>query len=481
MPTKLNPSILIVDDSASLGAVYTGYLSKLPIDVTHVESGKDTFHFLENNVPNLVLLDIQLPDISGLEILKHIISKGMPIAVVIITAHGSTEMAVEAMRLGASDFLTKPFDADRLQVTVANTIKNQQLNQIVEVYKENFNRESYHDFVGSSLSMQSVYNIIDSAAPSKATVFITGESGTGKELCAEAIHKQSTRKANNFVAINCAAIPKDLMESEIFGHIKGAFTGASSDRKGAAATADNGTLFLDEVCEMDLDLQSKLLRFIQTGTYQKVGSNKSEDVNVRFVCATNRDPLKEVQEGRFREDLYYRLHVIPIILPPLRERDSDVLILARSFLEKYAKEEGKEFSRFDKAVESIIQHYDWPGNIRQLQNVIRNIVVLNQNQIVTVSMLPPPLNELDGYQNETMNPRITERDQVSTPPEDEAVHTNLTNNKLIKPLWLVEKEAIDHAIALCNNNIPKAAALLEVSASTIYRKKQSWISQNKAS
>jgi len=315
--------------------------------------------------------------------------------------------------------------------------------------------------------MQTVYRIIDSAAPSTATVFITGESGTGKELCAAAIHRQSPRRDGPFVALNCGAIPRDLMESEIFGHVRGAFTGAAKDRLGAAGQADKGTLFLDEIGEMDLELQTKLLRFVQTGTYQKVGDTRLNAVDVRFVCATNRDPLKEVAEGRFREDLYYRLHVIPIHMPALRERAEDVLPLAHHFLMRLAQEEGKGFRGFAPDVEEILLAYQWPGNVRQLQNVIRNVVVLQKGELVTAGMLPSPLNSgVPGRPDNVASARAA--DVVPPPPATPAQ---------LKPLWLVEREAIERAIAYCGGNIPRAAALLEVSPSTIYRKRQAWSSQ----
>ncbi|MFK5895243.1 MAG: sigma-54 dependent transcriptional regulator, partial [Pseudomonadota bacterium] len=388
-----NKNILLVEDDESLSIVYRGYLSKLGYNIQSVGTGQHAFESIAQTVPDLILLDIELPDISGIEILRKIKEQPLQIPVIIITAHGSVDIAVKTMHLGAADFLTKPFNANRLLVTVRNVLEQQKLTHIVENYEENFCRGKFHQFIGASLSMQSVYRIIESAASSKASIFITGESGTGKELCADALHKESNRSKENFVPLNCAAIPKDLMESEIFGHTKGAFTGAQKDREGAAFIANNGTLFLDEVCEMDLELQSKLLRFIQTGTYQKVGSSKIQQSNIRFISATNRDPLEEVKLGNFREDLYYRLHVIPIELPSLKERDGDILILARHFLLSYSKEEEKPFKAFSHDVEQILSSYFWPGNIRQLQNIIRNIVVLNKGKVVTNAMLPPPLNQ----------------------------------------------------------------------------------------
>ena len=248
--------------------------------------------------PHAVLLDLKLPDMDGMEVLRRLRSDGINCPVIVITAHGSLTVAVEAMRDGASDFIVKPFSADRLKVTLSNLLEKQDLEQIVQTYQETIDRRSFEGFIGSSLGMQAVYRIIEGAAASKATVFVTGESGTGKELCAQAIHNRSPRRNKPFIALNCAAIPKDLIESEIFGHVKGAFTGAVATRDGAASQANGGTLFLDEICEMDPNLQSKLLRFIQTGTLQKVGSNKPETVDIRFVCATNKNPLDEVKAGR---------------------------------------------------------------------------------------------------------------------------------------------------------------------------------------
>ena len=467
-------SILLVEDTPSLARLYDQYLEGEDLTVKAVGTGKEALTELAENPPEVVLLDLKLPDMDGLDILKEIRSRELPCEVVVITAHGSINVAVEAMRAGAHDFLVKPFNADRLLVTVRNAIKHRSLSAIVEKIQGSA-RDSYFGFIGSSLAMQAVYRTIDATAASKATVFITGESGSGKEIAAEAIHRQSPRKKGPFIVINCAAIPKDLMESEIFGHVKGAFTGAHVDREGAASRASGGTLFLDEICEMDLALQTKLLRFIQTGTFQKVGGSKTEKVEARFVCATNRDPLAEVEAGNFREDLYYRLHVIPIHLPPLRERDGDVIEIARHFLTEYAAEEGKAFKEFDSAVEQIFASYKWPGNVRQMQNVIRNVVVLHDGDAVTADMLPPPLNR-PGKTAPEAAPAVndTPRDsgEASAP-----VETTPAENTDIMPLWKVERDVIERAIDACDGNIPKAAAKLGVSPSTIYRKKQSWENQ----
>lgn len=464
-------AILLVEDTPSLARLYNQYLKGEGLAVKTVGTGHEALQEIMAETPDLILLDLRLPDMDGLEILKEIRANEVAADVVVITAHGSINVAVEAMRAGAYDFLVKPFNADRLLVTVRNAMQHRSLSAIVKKIQGSA-RDGYCGFIGSSLAMQAVYRTIDAAATSKATVFITGESGTGKEVAAEAIHRQSPRKDGPFIAINCGAIPRELMESEIFGHVKGAFTGAHAEREGAASRAAGGTLFLDEICEMDLALQTKLLRFIQTGTVQKVGGSKSERVDVRFVCATNRDPLAEVEAGKFREDLYYRLHVVPIHLPPLRERNGDVMEIARHFLGEYAAEEGKTFSKFDEDAERIFAGYGWPGNIRQMQNVIRTIVVLNDAEAVTAEMIPPPVNRPDdSYGGSDVKAAQGEGADVV------AIHPPSSQDGEIEPLWKVERDVIERAIDACEGNIPKAAAKLGVSPSTIYRKKLSWESE----
>lgn len=460
------PHVLIVEDSKPLANLYSQYLKNEPIELTLVESGKDAMETIQRNTPQLVLLDLKLPDMNGQDILQWIRDEGFPLSVIIVTAHGSVNIAVDVMRIGADDFLEKPITASRLRTSVHNLLERTRLKHLVEDIRTTFERDRYHGFIGSSLPMQAVYRIIDSAATSKATVFITGESGTGKEVCAEAIHQQSQRADKPFVALNCGAIPRDLMESEIFGHVKGAFTGAATDRKGAALQADGGTLFLDEICEMDLDLQTKLLRFIQTGRFQKVGGSKEVDVDIRFICATNKDPLKEVEAGRFREDLYYRLHVIPVHLPPLRNRNDDIIAIGLHFLTQYAQEENKSFEGFSAPVIQLIKAYRWPGNVRQLQNIIRNIVVLHDGERVSEEHLPPPLDSAIPNSQPVSRPMTSSQPELEPAPKQGKVS--------VRPLAEIEREAIEQAIEVCDGNIPKAASLLEVSPSTIYRKRQAW-------
>lgn len=457
--------VLMVEDTLSIARMTEAFLQQAGYEVDHVETGAACLQALDAALPDAVLLDVRLPDISGLEVLAHIRRAELPVVVIVATAYGSIGMAVEAMQAGADDFLVKPFNADRLKVTLANALERSILKTQVQTLREDFGRTTFHGYIGSSLAMQSVYRIIQAAGPTGATVFVTGESGTGKELAAEALHRQSKRANGPFVALNCGAIPHGLMESEIFGHVKGAFTGAVAARDGAAKRADGGTLFLDEVCEMEPALQTKLLRFLQTGTYMKVGGEVLEKVDVRIVCATNRDPLKEVEEGRFREDLYYRLHVIPLHLPALRDREGDVLEIARNLLARFSGAEGKSFEGFTPEAEDLLLRYPWPGNVRQLQNVVLNAVVLNDGPLVAAEMLPPPVNSgasLPGQVNRaTLPPLRTAEGPVSA-------------QDAIKPLWQVERDAIEAAITAFDGNIPRAAAALGISASTIYRKKAAW-------
>ena len=319
-------------------------------------------------------------------------------------------------------------------------------------------------------------------ARSRAKILRQGESGTGKELCAQAIHAQSPRSKGPFIALNCAAIPQGLMESEIFGHIKGSFTGAISNRDGAATAADGGTLFLDEICEMDIGLQSKLLRFLQTETFQRVGSTTTETVDIRILCATNRDPLGEVREGRFREDLYYRLHVIPVELPPLRDREDDVLQLAEAFLKDYAGQEKKSFKRFSTATRAIPKDYSWPGNVRELQNVMRQVVVLNDGEEVTPDMLPalssgnrvmPAVDRTDPDSSTKSKKKETAGSDDTTSPEE------LEELALkIRPLAEIEREAIENAVRLCDGKVRIASVLLGISHATLYRKINAWKSED---
>tara|TARA_Y100000588_G_scaffold58158_1_gene56398 strand:- start:4784 stop:6325 length:1542 start_codon:yes stop_codon:yes gene_type:complete len=503
----MRPRVLLVEDSTSLAILYKQYVKDEPYDIFHVETGREAIQFIESNKPQLIILDLKLPDMSGEDVLDWINENEIPTSVIIATAHGSVDLAVNLIQKGAEDFLEKPIKADRLKTSVALHLKRAKLENLVENIQSTFDRHNYHGFIGSSLPMQAVYKTIDAVAPTSASVFIVGESGTGKEVCAEAVHRQSDRRDKPFIAINCGAIPRDLMESEIFGHVKGAFTGATIDRKGAATLAHGGTLFLDELCEMELEMQKKLLRFLQTGTYTPLGGTKEMKVDVRIICATNRDPLKEVEEGRFREDLYYRVHVVPIDMPPLRERGSDIVMLAKHFLLTYSKQDKKKFKHIGNDVQHVIKSYDWPGNVRQLQNIIRTIVVLNDDDKVTLTHLPVQLTrkpkktpsvspanaesaEETSFITEHTYSVQNEASPTSEPtsaaysfsePESQPTISGVQRASVyfnsdgsIRPMWKVEREAIQNAIAYCDGNVLNAAVMLELSPSTVYRKKQAW-------
>lgn len=462
--------LLLVEDNPSIARVYLEYLRRGPYDTLHCETGTAALAALAETSYAAVLLDIELPDMSGMEILKWITQRRLNTAVVVITAHGSINIAVEAMREGASDFLVKPFAPERLFVTLDNALERMNLRRIVDTFDTPGDSDQFCGFVGNSLAMRGVYRIVDIAAQSKAPVFITGESGTGKELAAEAVHLRSPRKDKPFIALNCAAFPKDLIESEVFGHVKGAFTGAVADREGAGSRADGGTLFFDEICEMDVGLQAKLLRFIQTGTFQKVGGTQTQKVDVRFISATNRDPLKEVEAGRFREDLYYRLYVMPLLLPPIREREDDMLLIARRFLAEYSREEGRAFQRFAPETESILLHYAWPGNVRQLQNVVRQIVLLNDGETVVPLMLPAPLSQIRPAPAPTSaTPHLTPMPAMPATNGQARIEPAAPTSFSLSEL---ERDLIELALDQCGGNVLQAAARLEISPSTLYRKRE---------
>ncbi len=390
--------VLIVEDSQSLSAVYAAVARQLEAAVRVADTGTQAMAIIAEFQPEIILLDLWLPDVKGMDILRYIQKQELNIATIVMTSNGSVDYAVESMRLGAYDFLEKPISADRLRTTLSNTIEKIRLTALAEPFVP-MSGVSW-GLIGESPAIKGVYDRMSRVRYSNASVFITGESGTGKEVIANVLHEMNTRRKGPFVAINCAAIPRELMESEIFGHVKGAFTGATQDHRGAVSQADGGTLFLDELCEMSIDLQSKLLRFLQSSVFHKVGSAREEKVDVRIICATNKNPMEEIRAGRFREDLFYRLYVIHIHLPPLRQRGFDVVLLARYFLKKYAQEENKGFIGFSKDAETYLMRRTWPGNVRQLQNMVHQAVVLNSGDVMTRDMLPRDMMQGEAPVNE---------------------------------------------------------------------------------
>ncbi|MHA7859555.1 MAG: sigma-54-dependent transcriptional regulator [Henriciella sp.] len=457
--------LLIVEDTPSLARTYQAHLRHEFSKITIADTGAKAIQAVEAETPSCILLDLKLPDADGLDLLDRWIDASLNAPVVVITANGSMSVAVDAMRRGAVDFVVKPTTKDRLRVTAQNAVENFQLKKVVQNYEAEIDRSDFCGIIGKSLVMQGVFKSIEAAAPSKASVFVTGETGTGKELIARAVHDLSPRRKAKFVAINCGAIPRDLIESEIFGHVKGAFTGATSDRAGAAELAEGGTLFLDELGEMPIELQPKLLRFLQLGEYQRVGDSKVRKSNIRIVAATNRDALEAVRTGKLREDLYYRLHVIPVALPPLRDRGADILLLAESFLARYSSEEGKTFKGFARDAEEWLVSNSWPGNVRELENLVRQVVVLNTGGEVRRDQLPTQVVQATPSPAPAMTADAPASSHDAGYPEPDYG---------VEPLWMTEKKAIERAIALCRGNVVAAAKQLQINPSTIYRKKASW-------
>ena len=460
--------LLLIEDTLSLQMVYRSVLTSAGHAVHVAGNAADGLEAFIATKPAAILLDLMLPDRDGLDLMAEMLALRPDARVIVITSNGSINKAVEAMRAGAHDFLVKPFDETRFLGAVDNALSGR-APQRRTARSPAPPPPSSDAFIGSSAVMDRIHATIRSVARSMATVFITGESGTGKELCALAIHDNSTRASGPFIALNCGAIPQDLLESEVFGHVKGSFTGAISDKPGAAAAADGGTLFLDEICEMAPALQTKLLRFLQTSTVQPVGATRPRKVNVRIVCATNKDPLDAVRRGTFREDLYYRLFVVPIHMPPLRERGEDAIEIAAAALHRFAVEEGRNFTGLSHEVATLFRSHPWPGNVRQLLNVIRHVVVLNDGGLVTPDMLP------DSLPRATTTPDRTAPDSTATAgrPATDPAHPAL-DSLIGLPLAEIERMVIEATLARFHGSVPKAARALDLSPSTLYRKIEGW-------
>lgn len=455
--------ILLIEDTPSLQMVYRSVLASAGHRVAVASTAAEGLARFREVQPSVVLLDLMLPDRDGLDLMQDILGLRPETNVIVITANGSINKAVEAMRAGAHEFLVKPFDEQRFLGAVENATLAREPRRTQRAAPEPEGPAPIHGaFLGSSESMARIHAKIRSAARSMATVFITGESGTGKELCALAVHDTSPRSSGPFIALNCGAIPQDLLESEVFGHVKGSFTGAIADKPGAAAAADGGTLFLDEICEMAPALQTKLLRFLQTSMVQPVGATRPRKVNVRIVCATNRDPLDAVRRGQFREDLYYRLYVVPIHMPPLRERGDDVIEIAETALARFAAEEGRDFAGLDPEVRALFRRHPWPGNVRQVLNVIRNVVVLNEGGLVTLPMLPDDFADQELLVSE-----------IPPGPVPDVIEPTL-DGLIGRTLAEIEQIVIEATITRHGGSIPKAARVLDVSPSTLYRKREGW-------
>lgn len=379
--------ILIADDDAGIRQLLRDVLEDEGYDVTEAETSAEVLSAVssDGNAPALVLMDVRMPDKSGIDVLRDLSETyGNQLPFIIMTAYGSSSIAIDAMQLGAYDYITKPFDLDDVLLTIRRYFEHQTLKQQVQGLRTQFRDTDPNDYIiGNSAPMQEVYKTIGRVARSDATVLITGETGTGKELVATVLHRNSSYAGGPLVKVNCAALPETLLESELFGHEKGAFTGALNQRKGRFEMAHKGTIFLDEIGEMSLSTQKKLLRVLQEREFERVGGTVSVKVDTRVIAATNKNLAQEVRENRFREDLYYRLNVITIYLPPLRERLDDIPMLVEHFLHKHRYTAGSGPAKITPGAMRMLQEYDWPGNVRELENLIERAVVLAQGTVIT--------------------------------------------------------------------------------------------------
>lgn len=434
--------ILIVDDENRMRETLAIILDGQGYEVEQVADGVTALEVLEREIYDLLITDLRMDPISGIDLLREVQRRDIQIAVIMITAFGTIESAVEAMKLGACDYLTKPFQRDEILLKVRSALEKQRLARRIELYEKEFgDHYAVENIIGCSEQMREVIQTIQIVANSDTTVLITGETGTGKELVAKAIHNLSRRKKEPFVAINCAALPEQLLESELFGHARGAFTGASSTRKGLMEEADGGTFFLDEVSSMPLGLQAKLLRALQEKAIRRVGENKTINLDVRIVSATNEDLLEKVKEHTFRQDLYYRLSVVPIQLPPLRVRSGDILKLAEHFLREFSRREHKQIKGFDTSAVVALNNYSYPGNVRELENIIERAVTLCRGNIITARELPAEL-------------KVETRSEPSN----------------LKALEQQEKVLVEIAVKRNIGNLDKAAEELGIGRTTLWRK-----------
>ncbi len=441
--------ILVVDDDESLRWVTQAQMQQSGYDVAAAASGEDALEQIRRNPPDLVITDLMMPRMSGLELLKKIRAEYPEIIIILVTAYGTIETAVEAMKAGAYDYITKPVNMDELRLTVARGLERLGLQEEVRNLRASLDRKyGFENILGKSEALLSVLDTASRAAQANSTVLIEGETGTGKELLAKAIHFNSRRKNRPFVTINCGAIPRDLLESELFGHMRGAFTGAVANKVGKAELADGGALFLDEIGEMPLELQVKVLRLIQNGEVEKVGAPGVSKVDVRIVAATNRNLEAMVEDGTFRQDLYYRLAVIPLRLPPLRERSDDIPELVEHFFLKAKSDQGRPELNLPASLLPYFSTYGWPGNVRELENVVERIVVLARGDEIALADLP------EFLRRERPRP---EEFRIDLPPQGIGLEA-------------VEKELIMRALEKFNGNQTQAARYLDLSRKTlIYR------------
>ncbi len=440
--------VLVVDDEKNIREGLGRALELDGYDVSLAADGEDALQNIQKGTIDLVITDLKMPRMSGEELLKTVAARYPNIPVIVLTGHGTIENAVNAMRMGAYDFITKPVNLDHLSMLVKRALGNRMLALEHQALKEEVerleNKRRYSQIIGKSTAMQKVFDLINQVAPTRASVLITGESGVGKELVADSIHHLSDRKNGPFIKVHCAALSENLLESELFGHERGSFTGAVSQKKGRFELADGGTIFLDEIGEISHTVQVKLLRVLQEKTFERVGGEKSIEVDVRVISATNRDLRAEIEAGRFREDLFYRLNIVNIAIPPLRERKEDIPLLIAGFLSEFSRENNKTIKGIDPKARSALYNYRWPGNIRELRNTLESAVVLAKGDIITLDDLPPILRREDEHGFIRLDLGITMAE--------------------------AEKEIIRQTLYFTKNNKSRAAEILGIGRKTLHRK-----------
>ncbi len=447
----MNKLVFIVDDEHAISKLLSYWVKdKWKYDVEVFSNGEDALKKL-NMRPDIILLDIMLPGLDGIETLKRVKHFDENLPVIILSAQGSIEVAVEALKFGAFDYFPKPIDMQRLEPALKNAIKAYDLVKELEFLKENVKKEySFDNIISSDGKMQDVFKLVTKVLNNEITVLIHGESGTGKELIARAIHYNGRRKDKPFIVVNCASIPRELLESELFGHEKGSFTGAHQRKLGKFEMANEGTIFLDEVGELEMLLQAKLLRVIQEKEFERVGGNELIKTDVRIISATNRELKEAVEQKQFREDLYYRLNSFPINIPPLRQRKGDVLVLAEHFLKEFNEKLGKNVRGFTKRAIKLIYEYNWPGNIREMENTIERCLIITEKDTIDIDDLPNHLRSADPSASIDYNGAMFSDDTII-------------------PFEKLKEESIRHALKVTNGNIVEAAKKLQLGRATIYR------------
>lgn len=447
-------TVLIVDDESSQRIVLSGFLKEKGFSVLEAASGAEALEIIRNSPVDIVISDYKMPEMTGVELLSKSRQINPEIAFIIVTAFGTIENAVEAMKLGAYDYLTKPIDLDELEIVLKRINERQKLISENRFLREQLSEKyNFSGLIARSPRMEEVINLAGRVAKSKATVLIRGESGTGKEVLAKAIHYASPRANKPFVAVNCAALNENLLESEMFGHEKGAFTGADRQRKGRFEVADGGTLFLDEVGDLPLQTQIKLLRVLQESQFERVGGNVPITVDVRVITATNRPLEKLIAEGNFREDLFYRINVVTLSIPPLRERKEDIPELLDYFVRKYLPESGKSNATFSKEALNILMKYDYPGNIRELENIVQHALIISREEVITTEDLPIAKSNL----------LQTENDETIT-----------THKSMPEQVEAFEKKLVLNALSQTKGNQLQAAKLLGISERNLRYKLEKW-------